>query len=189
MDTTPLKPIDDSIVKLLYAQHLQFLAFLTKHLGDRAAAEDVLQDCLAKALRQSGQIRDEESIIAWFYRILRNAVTDYYRHRGVDERKHAGLLVEMIEHQEDRSHPAIEAEAEVCRCFAGLLDTLKPAYAELLRRIDLGDETAAEVAAQLGITKANLNVRLHRARQALKTSLEQSCGTCAAHGCLDCRCE
>jgi RNA polymerase sigma-70 factor (ECF subfamily) len=31
-------------------------------------------------------------------------------------------------------------------------------------------------------------VRLHRARAALKTRLEQSCGTCATHGCLDCTC-
>ena len=44
------------------------------------------------------------------------------------------------------------------------------------------------VAASLGITKSNLNVRIHRARQQLKQRLEENCRVCAKHGCLDCQC-
>jgi RNA polymerase sigma-70 factor (ECF subfamily) len=29
---------------------------------------------------------------------------------------------------------------------------------------------------------------VHRARQALRRRLEESCGTCAEHACLDCSC-
>jgi RNA polymerase sigma-70 factor (ECF subfamily) len=31
-------------------------------------------------------------------------------------------------------------------------------------------------------------VRLHRARQALRNNLEQACGVCTKHGCLNCTC-
>jgi len=81
-----------------------------------------------------------------------------------------------------------EIEAAVCECMNGLLPTLKETYAELIRRIDLGGETISEVARDLGVTENNLTVRLHRARQALKTSLERTCGTCTEHGCLNCTC-
>jgi len=46
-----------------------------------------------------------------------------------------------------------------------------------------------DVAAELGVTPNNAAVRLHRARGALKKRLEQTCGTCTQHGCLDCTCQ
>jgi RNA polymerase sigma-70 factor (ECF subfamily) len=67
----------------------------------------------------------------------------------------------------------------------GLLPTLKDSYAEPIWSIDLGHEPIAEVAAHLGIAEKNLTVRFHRARQALKTSLERTCGTCTEHGGLN----
>jgi RNA polymerase sigma-70 factor (ECF subfamily) len=69
------------------------------------------------------------------------------------------------------------------------LPTLKPEYAELLRRVDLEERSVPEAAAEVGITPNNAGVRLHRARQALKHQLERSCGSCATHGCLDCSCQ
>jgi DNA-directed RNA polymerase specialized sigma24 family protein len=56
----------------------------------------------------------------------------------------------------------------------------------LIQQIDLNEEAPESVAANLGITKGNLNVRLHRARQQLKRRLEENCRVCAKHGCLDC---
>lgn len=41
----------------------------------------------------------------------------------------------------------------------------------------------------LQLTPNNLTVRLHRARQALRDGLEESCGICSQHGCLNCVCE
>jgi RNA polymerase sigma-70 factor (ECF subfamily) len=69
-----------------------------------------------------------------------------------------------------------------------LVPTLRAEYAEILRRVDLDEEPLSEVARQLGITPNNASVRLHRARRSLRRQLERSCGTCATHGCLDCRC-
>jgi RNA polymerase sigma-70 factor (ECF subfamily) len=70
-----------------------------------------------------------------------------------------------------------------------LVVTLKPEYADILRRVDLGETRIDRVAAELGITANNAAVRLHRARQALRQRLEQMCGVCAHHGCLNCTCK
>jgi RNA polymerase sigma-70 factor (ECF subfamily) len=65
---------------------------------------------------------------------------------------------------------------------------MTPQYAGLIRQLDLGEESPDTVAASLGISRNNLNVRVHRARQQLKRRLEENCRVCAKHGCLDCHC-
>jgi RNA polymerase sigma-70 factor (ECF subfamily) len=65
---------------------------------------------------------------------------------------------------------------------------MRPAYAHLIGRIDLRGELPADVAKEMKLTTNNLTVRLHRARQALRASLEQACGICTKHGCLNCTC-
>ena len=69
-----------------------------------------------------------------------------------------------------------------------LLPVMTPQYAGLIQKIDLNEESSDSVAASLGISRSNLNVRLHRARQQLKRRLEENCRICAKHGCLDCHC-
>jgi RNA polymerase sigma-70 factor (ECF subfamily) len=46
-----------------------------------------------------------------------------------------------------------------------------------------------DYAVEAGMTANAAGVRLFRAREALKRRLVESCGTCADHGCLDCRCD
>lgn len=77
----------------------------------------------------------------------------------------------------------------VCACVARLADTLKPEYAIALRRIELDGLPVASFAEQTGISASNAAVRVHRARQSLRKRVEQACGTCAEHGCLDCHCK
>ncbi|MGZ8780019.1 MAG: RNA polymerase sigma factor, partial [Thermoanaerobaculia bacterium] len=57
----------------LVDSHRQFLGFLERRLNDRALAEDILQDAFVKSLEKAESIRDDESAVAWFYRLLRNA--------------------------------------------------------------------------------------------------------------------
>jgi RNA polymerase sigma-70 factor (ECF subfamily) len=87
--------------------------------------------------------------------------------------------------------PALEPDddAALCTCFRELIPTLKPEYAELIERIELSNVEPAQVAASLGIKRNNLNIRRHRARQALRARLEETCRACARHGCLDCDCQ
>jgi DNA-directed RNA polymerase specialized sigma24 family protein len=76
----------------------------------------------------------------------------------------------------------------LCACFQALLPGLKPEYGELIQILDLDEEPTDAVAARLGITATNLKVRRHRARQALRRKLEETCRVCAEHHCLDCTC-
>jgi RNA polymerase sigma-70 factor (ECF subfamily) len=69
-----------------------------------------------------------------------------------------------------------------------LAETLKPAHAHLIRRVDVDGASVPEVASEEGITRNNAAVRLHRARAALRNKLKLVCGACARHGCLDCGC-
>ena len=180
----PVSEAAESTVQRLAGSHRQFLAFLERRVGSRAAAEDILQDAFVRGMRRADTLRSEESAVAWFYRLLRNAIADHYRRRRSEQRALERLAVE----------PAAEAigEAElteaVCRCVRSLVDTLKPEYAAALRRIDLDGLTPSAYAREAGITANNAGVRVHRARLALRRQVEKSCGTCATHGCFDCQC-
>jgi hypothetical protein len=117
------------------------------------------------------------------------ALTDFYRSRAADGRKVDGLLNELVVTGADSlPSPDSELMREICACMGRLIPTLKSEYADLVQRVDLGGEEPAAVAETAGITYNNLMVRLHRARQALRKSLEKSCGACTKHGCLDCTC-
>ena len=170
------------IVEHLQQHREAFQAFLRKRLADPEVAADVLQDSLLKALRKGPQVRDDENVVAWFYRILRHAVIDLYRRRAVRERAHQALQTELAQ------PPTTEEKRSLCSCLHALLPTLKPEYAELIRAVDLEEEPVHTAALRLGITTGNLNVRLHRARRQLHTRLLESCRLCAKHGCLDCDC-
>ena len=160
----------------------EFTAFARKRLRDPELAADVVQESLLKALRSSDQLRDKENAKAWFYRILRRTIIDLYRGRDVRER-----ALEDLERELDGVQNG-EEERVVCSCMERLLPRMAAQYSELIRRIDLKEENPDLVAAELGITQNNLNVRLHRARQQLKSRLEENCRVCAKHGCLDCHC-
>src|SRR5208283_809455 len=62
----------------------RFLSFLERRVDDHAIAEDILQAAYLRALESQGRLRAYESAVAWFYRILRNAVIDHYRRRTTE---------------------------------------------------------------------------------------------------------
>ncbi|HET7295287.1 MAG TPA: sigma-70 family RNA polymerase sigma factor [Vicinamibacteria bacterium] len=176
------EPESSPVVAVLVENHRRFLAFLERRVGSRAQAEDILQAAFVRGIEKSGSIRDAESAVAWFYRLLRNAVVDHYRRSGTEAR------LFPAEASEESAAYEPEIRAELCACLRTLLPALKPAHAEIVERVDLNEEPVASVAAALGITPNNAAVRLHRARASLRKQLERSCGTCAIHGCLDCGC-
>ncbi len=77
---------------------------------------------------------------------------------------------------------------EICRCVARLADTLKPEYAEALRRIEVDGIAVKTFADERGISASSAAVRVFRAREALRRQVATSCGTCAEHGCVSCTC-
>ncbi len=160
----------------------EFVGFARRRLNNPELAADAVQESLLKALRAADQIRDEENVKGWFYRILRRTIIDLYRRRDARDR----MLAEL--EQELNSPTDTDEERVVCACIERLLPSMAPQYAGLIRQLDLNERSPDAVAADLGISKNNLNVRVHRARQQLKRRLEENCRICAKHGCLDCHC-
>jgi RNA polymerase sigma-70 factor (ECF subfamily) len=168
----------------LVENHRQFLGFLQRRLGDRVLAEDILQDAFVKSIEKSDEVRDEGSSIAWFYRLLRNAVIDHYRRSGTRSRALEGLARQM----EGAVEPPPEMHDAICGCVARLASTLKPEYEQAIRRIEVEGASVQDFAAEAGISANNAAVRVFRAREALRKQVKASCRTCAEHGCLECTC-
>jgi RNA polymerase sigma-70 factor (ECF subfamily) len=65
---------------------------------------------------------------------------------------------------------------------------LKPEYADALRSIEIAGVSVKDYAAQRSLSPSSAGVRVFRAREALRKQVAAACGTCAEHGCRDCRC-
>ncbi len=184
LESSPSTALSPEAIARLVEGHRKFLAFLERRVESRAVAEDILQTAFARGLERGADV-DDEKVVAWFYRVLRNAVIDHYRQRSTAERVTEAWAREFPDVQE----PETELHREICQCVSSLVDTLKPEYRDALRVVELEEGTLKDLAQRSGITADNAAVRVHRARAALRRQIEQACGTCAVHGCLDCSCE
>lgn len=182
-DDVAAGPPDTAVVDALVAHHRRFLSYLQRRVGDRALAEDLLQDAFVRAIDRAPALPDD-GVVPWFYRVLRNAVIDRYRRQGAESRALEAFAREL----DGAVEPPAELHGEICACVGELARTLSPAYAAAISAVDLDGQPVAEFARAQGLTASNAGVRLHRARQALRARVTSSCGTCAEHGCLDCSC-
>jgi RNA polymerase sigma factor (sigma-70 family) len=180
----PPGPPPPGVAAVLVANHRQFLGFLEKRVGDRALAEDILQDAFVRGMQKLDGLHSDESAVAWFYRLLRNAVIDQRRRRGANERKLAAFGAE-VEHATAADG---ELRGAICRCVGELAATLDDKYADALRSIEVEGVAVKDYAARVGISPNSAGVRVFRAREALRQQVKRSCGSCAEHGCLDCTC-
>ncbi|HVU50684.1 MAG TPA: RNA polymerase sigma factor [Polyangia bacterium] len=182
--------LSPAAVAILVANHARFLGFLERRVGNRDAAEEILQEAFVRGLSRgdAGRLREDESAVAWFYRLLRNALVDRARRASAERRGLARLatLGDAPPAPEPERDP--ELVAVICACIGSLIETLEPAHQRALREVELGSTSVRDFAAREGITPGHAAVRLFRARQALRRRAEQSCGTCAAHGCYECEC-
>ncbi|MBL0216746.1 MAG: sigma-70 family RNA polymerase sigma factor [Myxococcales bacterium] len=174
-------PTTPEVAAKLVASHREFLAFVQRRVGDRALAEEIVQDALVKSLGKLGEIR--ESATGWFYSVLRNAIIDRARRAKVMEQRLHAFASELETTTADQ-----ELGEVVCRCVSELATTLKPEYADALQRIDVEGTAVKDYADEQGISPGNAGVRVFRAREALRKQVVRACGTCATHGCLDCTC-
>ena len=171
-----------AVVARLVDHRHEFLGFLERRLGNRALAEDLLQEAFTRSLSKADQVAQEESAVAWFYRVLRNALTDYQRRAT----SHATQLQALERELADPPEP--EVERAVCQCVSGLTQTLKPEYAAALQAIEVEGMPVKDFAAAQGISSGNAAVRVFRAREALRVQVKRCCGACADDNCRDCTC-
>lgn len=169
---------------MLVASHREFLAFVERRVRDKALAEDLVQEAFTKSLATIDTVENPESIRAWFYRSLRNAIVDQHRRDASVGRKLDALTREL-----EGAELAAEVDRVACQCVMKLTALLKPEYADALQQVELDGVSVKDYAERTGVTANNAAVRVFRARAALREQVRRSCGTCADHGCLDCTCD
>ncbi|HWU86489.1 MAG TPA: sigma-70 family RNA polymerase sigma factor [Kofleriaceae bacterium] len=170
------------VIATLVENHRAFLAFIERRVGNRDVAEEILQNAFVKNIEKLDTVRD--TAVGWFYKVLRNAIIDYWRRKTVADKRLESYAtdVEANDTRDDELHGV------VCKCIGELATTLKPEYADALQQIEIEGMSVKDYAERIGISSSNAGVRVFRAREALRKQVVRSCGTCAAHGCLDCTC-
>ena len=173
---------DEAFEQLVRQYSGRLLAVARRFLGNEPDAHDAVQDAFLSAFKAIGQFTGTAKLSTWLHRIVVNAALMKLRSRrrkpeeSIDE-----LLPRFNEQGEWSSHvPQWEVSSEkllqrretralVRHCIDRLPDT----YRTVLLLRDIEDLNTEEVADALGITPNAVKIRLHRARQALRTLLER----------------
>jgi RNA polymerase sigma-70 factor (ECF subfamily) len=177
--------VSGEVLERLLGQRERFLAFLQRRVEGREVAEDILQAAFVRGIEHGGELRTEESAVAWFYRMLRNAVVDHYRRKATQDR----VAEQWVRELKTETKPDAMIQDVACGCVKEVLVELKPEYREAIQVVDLENRSLRDLAASAGIAENTAGVRVHRAREALRKAVKITCGTCAEHGCVDCRCK
>jgi RNA polymerase sigma-70 factor (ECF subfamily) len=141
--------------------------------GDPAAAEDLVQDTILKALRAWSSFRPGSNARAWLVTILRNQFINGWRRQ---KRSPANVDPEAIPEQPDRNDPDPEGRffAElVDETVTDALDALPDDFREVVILSDLEGLPYAEVAEALEIPVGTVKSRLFRGRRILKGTLRR----------------
>jgi RNA polymerase sigma-70 factor (ECF subfamily) len=145
----------------------RLLRFILKRVSDPAAAEDLVQEILARAYSHLDELRDREKLLPWMYQTTRNAIVDYYRRRKPTEK-----FDESIALQDRRSDAA---EKELAGCVTPFIQQLPVAYRQAVMLAEIKGVTQHEVAARQGISLSGAKSRVQRGRQMLKTMFLECC--------------
>lgn len=176
MDSTTPSAVDE-----LLAHRPRFVSFVRSQIGDRAAAEDIVQGSFAKLVAAPPALAGQD-LVRWFYRVLRNAVIDRHRRQAAESRGLERWQVDPTMHAEP------ESARRVCGCVRSALDGLPGKSREIVEAVELGGMTPSAYGKAHAISAGNAAVRLHRARRLLADRLKGICGTCTLDGCADCDC-
>jgi sigma-70-like protein len=121
-------PMQIQPIAQLVLNRQQFLQFVQRRVASAAAAEDIVQNAYIRAIENVSMLRQQESAAAWFYRVLRNAIVDYYRHRSAEDRAFERLARDSTDMQ-----PPPKSEEIECECIDQVLPVLKPSYSDSWR--------------------------------------------------------
>jgi RNA polymerase sigma-70 factor (ECF subfamily) len=136
--------------------------------GSLAAGDDLVQDCLERALRQSDRLRDPQRLGAWLRSILHNLYIDQLRRkrsRGIEED-----ISDMADDLMISVAPA--AERAPAHEVTAAMGTLTAEHRQILLLVGLEGMNYREIAAELSIPIGTVMSRLARARERLRSALE-----------------
>jgi len=187
---------DDALVdRILAGDGLAAEIFVRRHGGwmlavgerytrDRALAEDCTQEAFANAFRRLDTFKRKSSVKTWLHRIVVNqALMKLRSSRARNEIELDSLQPDFDANQCRIEEPwrriltpeQILGEDRLRLLILRKIDELPESYRNVLMLRDIEELTTSETAAALALSEANVKVRLHRARAALKRLLEPLC--------------
>jgi RNA polymerase sigma-70 factor (ECF subfamily) len=176
MDQTAVQDVpvpEDSAPSMrdLYDEHAPELRrYAVRLTGDRARAEDVVQETLLKAWQHPEVTGDPaRSPRAWLFTVARNII--------VDEQRSARFRRESVTPDTDAigDHAGPdEVNAALDRMLlSSALSQLSAEHRTVIRRSYYEGWTSAQIAADLGIPEGTVRSRLHYAMRALRLALQE----------------
>lgn len=131
--------------------------------GDRAAADDLVQDTLERAWAKLHLYRRGTDLRAWLFTVMHNVY--------VNQLRAARPSVQLDEEMPELSQPARETDALELRDLDLAIRRLPPEQREVLLLVVLEDMSYDEAAGSLGIPIGTVMSRLARAREKLRAML------------------
>lgn len=177
-----LKAGDEQAAEVLVRSEAgRMIAVAKRMLGDHALAEDCVQDAFIKLFRNIDGFEQRSSLRSWVHRIVVNeALMKLRSKRTRGEASIDELMPEFDENacriegpwQYLATPEEIFARQDRRALVLTKIQELPESYRVVLLLRDIEELSTREVADGLGLSEANVKVRLHRARSALKKLLE-----------------
>ncbi len=178
--------IDPSRWNISYRDYL--IRFALQRISDYGTAEDLVQDTFLSGCSGRRHFRGDCSEKTWLTGILRNKIIDHYRRTG---RRHSVLTTDLdftgsdgetglswIDQQPDlraASRPGAETERnEFMEDLDRAVSLLPEKMGEAFRMREMQGFSTEDITAELQISKANLWVLIHRAKQILSEQLAEN---------------
>ena len=158
------------------------LAVARRLLDDESDSADAVQDAFISALNHLDQFEGNARLATWFHRIVVNASLLRLRQR---QRRKERSIEELLPTYDDNGHrrnprPAwAQTPAELCereelrhRVVAKIAE-LPATFRDILMWRDIEERSTRDIAQELEESEGTVRTRLHRARQALRSLLEE----------------
>jgi RNA polymerase sigma-70 factor (ECF subfamily) len=161
----------DSFEVLVRRHEKAIFNLMYRLLGNYDEAAEVAQEVFLSAFKSIHQFRGEANFSTWLYRIGLNHASTRRKRLNSSQQRHIPLDgTEVI--AEGTVDPAKNFEhKEIQQRVQQALNSLDPEDARIILLRDLQDVPYEDVAEILDIPVGTVKSRLHRARQALRTSL------------------
>ena len=139
--------------------------------GDRATADDLVQDTVERALRFADQYVRGTNLRAWLHQILFSVFITRYRRSSRERNALRSLTADPCAWTQPEPFAAPDAEVALTRATRQRLDALPSGFRAVIELVDLGERSYRDAAAQLGVPVGTVMSRLHRGRRLLAEGL------------------
>lgn len=177
---------DEAAIRAIIQTHNRRLYRVARSIvRDDSEAEDVLQEAYFRAFSAISDFRAEASLTTWLTRIVLNEALQRARKRVDQPASHFELPPERIADiipfplsgQTIVDPERATSQREICRILERAIDELPDDFRTVLIARAIEGLSIDETAELYGIKPETVKTRLHRARNLLKSSLEDHIGS------------